>query len=69
MSPTTAAKYLNISRRKLFDLSGEGENQIPFYRVGGAKRYRKFEIDAWLEKQRVGSTLNRAICTSGKKTS
>jgi len=61
MSSSATAKYLDISPRKLFNLSGEGEDQIPFYRVGAVKRYRKPEIDAWLEKQRVGATLNRAI--------
>jgi excisionase family DNA binding protein len=45
-----ARSYLNVSRTKLWQLVNEGG--LPAYRIGGDYRYRKSEIDAWLEAQR-----------------
>ena len=42
--------YLKVSRTKLWQLVKEGG--LPAYRIGGDFRYRKSEIDAWLQAQR-----------------
>lgn len=43
--------YLAISRTKLWQLvNKEG---LPAFKIGGDYRYRRSEIDAWIEKQRV----------------
>lgn len=43
--------YLGISRTKLWQLvNKEG---LPAFKIGGDYRYRRSEIDAWIEKQRV----------------
>ncbi len=54
-----AAGYVRLSRTTLerFRLTGEG----PVYcKLGGAVRYRKVDLDAWLESRRIRSTSERA---------
>jgi len=50
--------YLRISRTKLWQLVKEGG--LPAYRIGGDFRYRKSEIDAWLEAQRHEPASNHS---------
>lgn len=50
MKTPEVMSYLKISRTKLWQLVKEGG--LPAYRIGGDFRYRKSEIDAWLEAQR-----------------
>ena len=49
------AEYLRLSKPTLerFRISGEGPS---FCKLGGAVRYRKDDLDAWLESRRVRST-------------
>ena len=42
--------YLNIKPKTLYARIGE----IPHYKVGRLVRFRKDEIDAWMQKHRVG---------------
>jgi excisionase family DNA binding protein len=42
--------YLSMSRTKIWDLVRRGV--IPAFKIGGDYRYRRAEIEAWLETQR-----------------
>lgn len=48
------AGYLSVSRRTVYRLL-EG-NSIPAYRVGGQVRFRREDIDKWLETKKIGKT-------------
>ena len=50
-----AAHYVRLSKPTMerFRLSGEGAHYI---KLGGAVRYRKADLDDWLESRRVRST-------------
>jgi excisionase family DNA binding protein len=43
------AAYLKMAEKTLYRLSSEGV--VPGFKVGGAWRFRKREIDKWIEKQ------------------
>lgn len=50
-----AADYVRLGKPTLerFRISGAGP---VFVKLGGAVRYRKLDLDAWLESRRVRST-------------
>lgn len=43
------SKYLKINEKTAYKLTAS--NKIPAFKVGGAWRFRKKEIDAWIEEQ------------------
>jgi len=43
-----ARRYLKISRSKLYQLAQQ--NKIPVSKIGRTWRFKKFKIDAWLDK-------------------
>lgn len=53
MKPTDAAKALNISARKLWELTAG--RLIPHVRIGRAVRYAVADLEAWIEEQKIGS--------------
>lgn len=44
------AKYLNYSVHTIYPLAQNG--QIPAYKLAGVWRFKKSEVDEWLEKQK-----------------
>ena len=50
------AVYLRIAEKTAYRLASE--QKIPGFKVGGSWRFRKSEIDAWIEEQKAG--LKRA---------
>ena len=44
------AEYLRIKEKTVYDLAAKGK--IPGFKVGGAWRFDKADIDAWIEKQK-----------------
>jgi excisionase family DNA binding protein len=58
MKAAEVMNYLKVSRTKLWQLVKE--RGLPAYRIGGDFRYRKSEIDAWLEAQRHGPASNHS---------
>lgn len=58
MHTVEAAQYLSLSKPTLerFRLTGEGP---PYLKLGKAVRYRRTELDAWLESQLITSTSER----------
>ena len=43
------AAYLKMAEKTLYRLTAEGT--VPGFKIGGAWRFRKGEIDRWIEKQ------------------
>lgn len=55
LTTSEAANYCRLSKPTLerFRISGEGAR---FLKLGGAVRYRKADLDAWLESRLTRST-------------
>lgn len=55
-----AAQYVRLGKPTLerFRISGEGPH---YCKLGGAVRYRKADLDAWLESRRVRSTSEGGV--------
>jgi excisionase family DNA binding protein len=47
------AEYLRITEKTAYRLASE--RRIPGFKVGGSWRFRKSEIDEWIEAQKTGS--------------
>jgi excisionase family DNA binding protein len=43
------AVYLKMAEKTLYRLAAQGD--VPGFKVGGAWRFRKSEIDKWIKKQ------------------
>ena len=43
------AKYLKVAQRTIYRLAGA--RKIPAFKVGGAWRFSKTEIDQWIKRQ------------------
>jgi len=41
--------YLNIPEKTLYRIAAEGK--VPGFKIGASWRFRKSEIDKWIEKQ------------------
>ena len=55
LKPAEAAKALAISERMLRYLTADGE--IPCVRVGRAVRYDIFDLRAWIDQQKIASSV------------
>ena len=49
MTVKEVAEYLKITEKTAYRLTAEGK--IPGFKVGGAWRFRRTEIETWLENQ------------------
>lgn len=49
MTMREVAQYLKINDKTAYKLAADGK--IPGFKVGGAWRFRKTEIDSWIKKQ------------------
>ncbi len=47
------AAYLKVTERTIYRLAGA--KKIPAFKVGGVWRFRKTDIDAWINAQSVDS--------------
>jgi excisionase family DNA binding protein len=43
------AAYLKMAEKTLYRLAANGD--VPGFKIGGAWRFRKSEIDKWIEKK------------------
>lgn len=48
------AEYLKLNEKTTYRLVSEGK--IPGFKVGGAWRFRKVEIDRWIKEQEQNAT-------------
>lgn len=51
------AKYLKVAQRTIYRLAGA--RNIPAFKVGGAWRFSKAEIDRWIKRQTDVATGSR----------
>lgn len=49
MTIKEVSEYLKLTEKTAYRLAAEGK--IPGFKVGGAWRFKRGEIDAWIEKQ------------------
>lgn len=56
MTPQQAAQVLGLSVKTLATWRSTGRHALPFIRCGGRVRYRRSDVDAWLESQSRTST-------------
>jgi excisionase family DNA binding protein len=56
-------EYLQVNLRTVYRLIKAGK--IPAVRVGRQWRFRKTDIDAWLDSQRPGTAVRSAVPTQG----
>lgn len=47
------AEYLKLNEKTTYRLAAEGE--IPGFKVGGAWRFRRLDIDQWIEDKKIES--------------
>ena len=53
MTLTEVADYLKVAERTLYRLAAS--KQIPAFKVGGAWRFAKSDIEAWIRSQVAGN--------------
>lgn len=56
MTPEQVAAALLLSIRTLAAWRSSGRNPLAYLKVGGRVRYRRSDVDAWLESQARTST-------------
>jgi len=64
MNTREAASYLRLGKPTIerFRMTGEGP---AYLKLGGAVRYRRCDLDAWLESRLIQSTAERGNFTKG----
>lgn len=55
MTQEQAAEYLGVKSETLNTWRCKRQHAIPYYKVGRLIRYRKADLDAWLEQRRVAA--------------
>jgi excisionase family DNA binding protein len=53
MTVREVAEYLKLAEKTTYRLAAEGK--IPGFKVGGAWRFRKIDIDAWIEAKKAAA--------------
>lgn len=52
LTAAEVAEYLGLSMSALYSARYAGNDLPPAFKLGGRLRYRKAEVDGWLEAQR-----------------
>jgi excisionase family DNA binding protein len=63
---TELADYLKIAERTVYGWAQDGK--LPAYKMAGNWRFRRRDIDAWLETQRTGPILDNSQGSFGVAT-
>jgi len=64
LSAQEVAAYLGVSTDWVYEHAAAGE--LPSYKFGGHRRFRRDELDAWAEAQRQGPALSENHASSEK---
>ena len=54
-TPDELAEFLAISKPTIYRLVGK--RQIPFIKIGGVLRFKKADIEAYLDDRRIGPVM------------
>ena len=60
------AEYLAVDAKSIYRLVGRGE--LPGFKVGGAWRFQKADIDTWILEQKTVLKSKGKATRKGKKT-
>lgn len=58
MTVRELAEYLKIAEKTAYRFALEGK--VPAFKVGGAWRFRKAEVDRWIKEQEQSATEKHA---------
>ena len=58
MTVRDVASYLNVDEKTVYRLAKRGE--LPGFKVAGAWRFKRADIEDWIENQKQTSTNNTA---------
>jgi len=58
MTVRDVAGYLNVDEKTVYRLAKRGE--LPGFKVAGAWRFKRADIEGWIENQKQTSTNNTA---------
>ena len=61
MSLPEVAKYLGMAERTIYMWAQQG--RVPAFKLGASWRFRRTEIDSWLETQRSGPDVSKDLLT------
>ena len=56
MGPVEVAKYLGMTERTIYQWAQQGK--IPAFKVGSVWRFRRSDVDKWLESYRSGPSVD-----------
>lgn len=56
LTPEQVAAAIQLGQRTLAAWRSSGRNPLPYLKIGGRVRYRRGDVDAWLESQSRTST-------------
>jgi excisionase family DNA binding protein len=52
MTLKEVAEYLKLTEKTAYRLAGD--NQLPGFKVGGSWRFKKIDLEDWIEQQKKG---------------
>ena len=65
MTAKTLAEMLQLSEEQVYRLAAAGT--IPSYKIGGARRFRESDIEAWLQSCKSGPDDGGAVVPLGDR--
>ena len=64
MTVRQVATYLNVNEKTVYRLAQKRE--LPGFKVAGAWRFRREDIDRWIDRQTAETTSDDSLPNSGK---
>ena len=58
------AEYLSVNERTVYRMAERGE--LPAFKVGDAWRFRRHDIDAWIDRQQAARGTPQPIAKRGR---
>ena len=53
------AAYLKLTEKTAYRLASEGK--LPGFKVGGSWRFKRLDLEQWIEEQKLLTTINKDI--------
>ena len=53
------AAYLKLTEKTAYRLASEGK--LPGFKVGGSWRFKRVDLEQWIEEQKLLTTINKDI--------